>query len=148
MRSCRQWQQRIMESCPLGPLSNEPVASVHTLPLDVSGLHSQRCHCVETLIAEIPLDNGPLFYVTMWLFLSRNKTMLLSLWWSEAANSGNSYCFVEHRLLCSCMYFLWPFKFTQHAVGNKAKQIWQCRTLRNTNATEYLKNCSNVMIIG
>lgn len=149
MRSCRWWQQRIMESCPLGPLSNEPVASVHTLPLDVNGLYSQRCHCVETLIAEIPLDSGPLFYVTMCLFLSRTSlTMLLSLWWSEAANSGSSYCFVEHPLLCSCMSFLWLFTFTRRAVGNKAKQIQQCRTHRSTNAREYLKNCSNVMIIG
>lgn len=58
-----------MESCPLGLLSNEPLAFVHTLPLDVDGLYSQRCHCVETLIAGIASDNGPLFYVTMRLFL-------------------------------------------------------------------------------
>lgn len=50
-----------MESCPLDPLSSEPVASVHTLPLDADGLCSQCCHCVETLIAEIASDNGPLF---------------------------------------------------------------------------------------
>lgn len=108
-----------MESCPLSPLSNELVASVHTLPLDVNGLYSQHRHCVETLIAEIPLNNGPLFLRHHVPFPFENAAV---------SDEMRPQTAVTHTALssigfCAPVCTFCGFSSSRHAVGDKAKQI-------------------------